>query len=345
MSQDPSFQQAVRMVLRGVYWLAVAILALLVFVHFLRTSEIGVNGKADFEKVITGAAYQPYIYRQLLPGLANLAAPLVDGPSALRLGRQLETVLGERFFRARLNGRLYPRQVILILGMMYLSLLGFAVTVWFLVRDLGYGPGIRYLMPPALLLASPVFFGFGYMYDFTVLFLFSLGLWLMAREAWPGYLAAFALGTLNKETALFLGLIYVVHFWNRLPRNRFLALGAAQLGIYAAIQGLLRYRFRNNPGGPLESHFQEQVSVMREIAAHTPWLLLIWLAVLAVVVFLVVRHWHRKPLFLRHALSILPPLSILFVFWAYPLEIRAVLEVFPIVAILMLPPPPPVSGP
>jgi len=83
---------------------------------------------------------------------------------------------------------------------------------------------------------------------------------------------------------------------------------------------------------------------MREIAAQTPWLLVIWLAVLAVVVFLVVRQWHRKPLFLRHALCILPPLLILFVFWSYPLEIRALLEVFPIVSLLMLPPPPAVSS-
>jgi hypothetical protein len=313
--------------------------AFFVFVTFLRVSGIGLNGKATFEKVLTGTAYRPYIYRQLLPAAANLAAPLLDGPSALRLGRRLETVLGDRFFRARLNGRLYPRQVILILAMMYLSLVGFAVASWAFVRHLGYGFRTRYLVPLALLLASTVFFGFGYMYDFTLLFLFVLGLWCMSGEAWAVYLIAFAVATLNKETALFLVLVFVVHFWKRLAPQKFLALAVAQLGIFALIEGALSYRFRKNPGGQFEWHFPDQLATFQELAAHSPWLLALWAAIIVSIGVLVIRAWARKPAFLRSSLSMLPLLVLLFVFFAYPLEIRDFLEVFPIVAILMLPPP------
>jgi hypothetical protein len=349
---NPSFARTASLAWKLVYWSLILVLSLLVFVLFLRTSGIGINGKATFEKVLTGTAYRPYIYRQLLPAVANLAAPLIDGPAALRLGRRLEDVLGERFFRARLNGRLFPSQVVLLLAMMYLSLVGFAVTTWFFLRDLGYRRSVRYLMPPAMLLASTVFFGFGYMYDFALLFLFTMGLWLMYRQSWAAYLLVFAVGTLNKETTVFLGLIFVVYFWSRLARPRFLGVGAAQLGIYALIQGFLRYRFRNNPGDHVEWHLPDQIAAFQHIGANTPWLLIIWASTIAGIAILVIHKWRRKPAFLRASLAILPFFLVLFIFFAWPLEIRDLLEVFPVIAILILPPPAeapegalPVSGP
>lgn len=323
---------------KALYWLLVLLIALCVFVYFLRTSGIGVNGKATFEMSLSGTAYRPYVYRMLLPAAANFLSPLVDGTTALRLGVRSEAVLGDRFFRARLNGRIYPRQVVLILIMMYLSLVGFAVSMWFFIRDLGYGRRIRYLAPPALLLASTVFFGFGYMYDLTVLFLFSLALWLMLREQWGWYLLVFALGTLNKETTIFLLLVFALNFLGRMPRGRCLTLGAAQLAIYALIQAGLRYRFRNNPGGFVEWHFTDQVAKFQDIAVSAPWLLGLWGVGLAIIALVVIYKWKDKPAFLRLALSILPFLLVLSIFWGFPLEIRNMYEVFPIVAVLMLPP-------
>lgn len=314
-------------------------LALVVFVFFLRTSQIGVNGKATFEKVLTGTAYRPYIYRQLLPASANALAPFVDGMWALRFGRRTEPVLGERFFRGQLNGRLYPRQIILILGMMYLSLVGFAATMWVFVRDLGYRRPFQYLMPVVTLLATTIFFGYGYMYDFTVLFLFTLGLWLMYRQAWAAYLLVFGLGTLNKETMLFLVIIFLVYFWPRLPRPTLSALGASQLGIFALIQGALRYRYRNNPGGAVEWHLPDQLSAYQRIFVDSPWLLAVWAVALALVALAMAWGWNRKPVFLRAALIPLPFFAALMLFWGYPLEVRAAMEMLPVMALLMLPPP------
>ena len=320
-------------------------LALAVFVLFLRTSQIGANGKATWEKVLTGTAYHPYIYRQLLPAAANLLAPYVDGMWALRLGRQTETVLGERFFRGQLNGRLFPSQVILILAMMYLSLAAFAATMFLLVRDLGYSRRLQYLMPPASLLAATVTFNFGYMYDFPQLLLFTLGLWLMYRKAWAAYLLVFALGTLNKETTLFLVLIFSLFNWHRLPRLRLLTIGGTQLAIFGLIQAALRYRFRNNLGEALEWHLSDQVVAYQRIFFETPWILALWATGLVVVASLVVWRWKRKPEFMRCALTPLPFFTVLMLFWGYPLELRAALEMMPVIAILMLPPPiPEVAG-
>jgi hypothetical protein len=208
-----------------------------------------------------------------------------------------------------------------------------------LVRDLGYSRRYQLLMPPAALLATTIMFNFGYMYDFTVLFLFTLGLWLMYRQAWVAYLLVFALATLNKETTLLLLLIYALYYWRRLPRLRFLVLGVAQLGVFALIQGALRYRFRNNPGSALEWHWPDQVAAYQRVLIEDTWLLVIWGLCLAVIVALMIRGWNQKPAFMRLALAPVIILVPLWFLWGYPFEIRNLMEALPVVTILMLPAP------
>jgi hypothetical protein len=321
------------------YWILVCVLAFCLFIRFLTTSGIGVNGKATFEKALTGTAYRPYAFRVLLPTLANALAPYVDGRWALKMGRQSEIILGERFFRARLNGRLYPRQVVLLLCMMYLSLLGFLAAFQGFVSALGFGPKSKYLLPIAVLLVLPAFFGFGYMYDFTLLFLFTLGLWLMATQHWSAYLLVFVLGALNKETTIFLTLVFLIYYWPRMPRARWVSLASIQVATWVLIQAILHYHFRNNPGGALEWHFDDQVATYANLASTRPGLLMAWIASLALICVLVLHNWRKKPSFPRTALTILPFFLFLFVFWAYPLEIRDLYEALPILAVLMLPAP------
>ena len=221
MDSKESLTRIVTFAIKAVYWILILVIAMIVFVYFLRTSGIGINGKATIEMALTGRAYRPYAYRVLLPMTANFLAPLLQRKDALQLGIESETMLGSKFFRARLDGRLYPREVILILIMMYLSLAGFAITMWHLIKELGYGSRIRYIVPPVLLLASTVFFGFGYLYDFSTLLFFSLGLLLMVRQKWGWFLFIFTLGTLNKETTIFLYPVFALYFWNRMPRRIF----------------------------------------------------------------------------------------------------------------------------
>lgn len=325
--------------LKATYWVLVLVIALGIFVYFVRPRGLGVNAAASLDRTLTGTAYRPFAYRVLMPLAANLLSPILPRDTAFRIGTDSETVLGRKVFRDRLNGSQYPSQVVLILIMMYLSLVGFAVTVWYFTGFLGYGNRLRYLMPPLFLLGCVVFFGFGYTYDFTTLFLFSLGLLLMARRNWAWFLIIFALATLNKETAIFLVVVFALYFFSRLPRSQFLALGACQLGLYGVIEGGIRFVFRNNPGDAFEWHLDEQLPAFREIAQKTPWLLLIWAAAVVVIAMLVLRRWNDKPAFIRVALSIFPFFLILFILWAHPLEIRDMLEVYPVVAFLMLPPP------
>lgn len=296
--------------------------------------------------MLTGTAFRPFAYRVLLPSTANLLASVVKRRVALQVGTRFENMLHSSIFTARLNGRAYPREVLLILIMMYVSLVGFAITMWHFLAALGYSSPIRYGTPPLMLLGSMLFFfGFGYIYDFSTLFLFSLGLLLMARQKWVWFLIVFALGTLNKETTIFLSLIFGLYYIARMPRRQFMVLAASQLGIYGLIQGIIRFTYRDNPGDTLEWHLPQQLPAYQAVAQHAPYLLVSWGAACIIIAVLVLHRWSEKPLYARLALAILPFFLVLFFFWAYPLEIRDLLEVFPVITVLMLPPPAVIAPP
>jgi len=332
-----SWERTFRTTLRAAYWGLLLCLAALVLVYFCRTSGVGIHEPARIGKMLTGTADRPYAFRVLLPAAANLLAPLLDSHLALRIGIQSEVALGAGFFRSTLNGSAFPSQVVLILGMMYLSLVGIAMR--YLVARLGYNAALQYLAPPLLLGGTAAtFMRYGYTYDFTTLFLFSLSLLLMSYRRWIAYLLVFVTATLNKETSILLVLIFVVHFLRRLPRREFLVLSIAQLGLYGLVQGAIRYAYRNNPGSAVEWHLIDHLHALKNAATGMSAAFVLTSALVVAAAALIIYGWARKPPLLRSAIWMLPCLLVLYTAWGYPGEIRAMLEVYPILALLVVPP-------
>ena len=139
-------------VLKAFYWILILVIAWYVFIAFLGAGSVGGNANARTKSMLTGTAFRPFAYRVLLPTTANLLAPVVKRRVALQLGTRFEHMLHSSIFTARLNGRAYPREVLLILIMMYVSLVGFAITMWHFLAALGYSSPIRYAAPPLMLL-------------------------------------------------------------------------------------------------------------------------------------------------------------------------------------------------
>lgn len=159
-------------------------------------------------------------------------------------------------------------------------------------------------------------FGFGYIYDFATLFLFTLALVCMASNKWYTYLFVFILSCLNKETAILLTLVFFFHFktQNEISRSRFKTLLALQIACYTLIKIWLFFRFQANPGSLVEVHFAEY-----EIILHRyPEIGLVSLAIFLVILLLVFHNWKQKPLFLRHATLMFPPLLILTIAFGFP---------------------------
>ncbi len=328
----------ISLVKKTIYWILVLVIALFIFIDFLQVSRIGTNYVTAFDRIITGTADRPFAYRVFLPMVANFLKPVVPKSIALKLETGLDTIVGDKIIMKRFSGRLFPRQVATILVMMYLSLVGFVFAIWRLLQKLGYNSKVQYVFPLLALVGCMVFFGFGYMYDLPVLFFFSMSLLLMFEKRWGWFLLIFACATLNKETSIFLFPVFALYFYNRMPRRKFAILSASQIGIYGLVHGIVMFVFRNNPGSIVQWHFYDQIDKFKEIVQTTPILLVEWMATVAIIIILVAYRWSYKPLFLRIALSILPVFLILFVLWGFPLEIRSMLEVYPIVVILMLPP-------
>ena len=101
-----------------------------------------------------------------------------------------------------------------------------------------------------------------YLYDVPAAFFATLALLLLVQRRFALYLLVFGLATLNRETSAFLTLAFALALWDVLPRRRFVALVAAQVGIWLVLRALLSHLFAANPGKPIEWHIADNLSAM-----------------------------------------------------------------------------------
>ena len=132
--------------------------------------------------------------------------------------------------------------------------------------------------------------------------------------------------TISKETSILLILLFFVHYGSRLPRRRFWTLLGVQAALYVAVKAVLAYRFRDNPGGMLET----QIAHNLYLSAFTPGGFVALVAVGVVVA----HDWRAKPPFLRNGMLMLAPLVLLCLFCGFLDEYRAYYETYPVVLAL-----------
>lgn len=320
---------------RGVFWVVCTGLCIFLLATFVRVSEVNNLYRARFGDMVYGTAYRPYVSRALLPGMVRGITGLVPAERRTQWSAALESdpQIGPWLIEFKAESGLGVEAAVAG-GLMLVSLLGFCMSFRRLLGGL-------YSIPPALLdlatfaalLLLVLFFGFGYIYDFTTLFLFTLNLNFLARGNWKAALISYPLVCLNKETAVLLILVLAVYGWDRLPRRLWAGLLTGQTLIFGVVKLVLDFMFRNNPGGATEYHLQDHLVVIRQF----PILIGVVLLLLAGAAWLILSGWREKPVFLRRALVILLPLTGLYVFYGFPLELRAMYEVYPIVLALIFP--------
>ena len=86
-----------------------------------------------------------------------------------------------------------------------------------------------------------------FVWDMPAIAFFSFGLLALQRRCWAAYHVAFALGTLNRETTLFLAAMQLVTSWNGISRRAIVLHLLAQLSIWLAIKVALYHAFSANP--------------------------------------------------------------------------------------------------
>jgi hypothetical protein len=272
------------------------------FVIFLQTFELNGDPRSTLIKMMTGAADRPFVYRVLVPGVIRVTSVLTPLSA--------------------------PTVALMV---MWLSLAGFALAFRSLAR--------RFITQPILaetavllgLVGLYFSFYFGKIYDFTILFLFTLELVLMQSRRWRIYLLLFPIACLVKETTALLGLVFALHYFRTLDRRTFWTLLLSQVVVFLAIRLAITWIFRNNPGNALEFHLLDHYRAFRS----QPIFFSLWLLMLAAVAGAVAYSWRNKPLFLRHAaLATALPLLILFFSSGGPYELRNLYEAYPAVFLL-----------
>lgn len=313
---------------------AIAIcLSLLIFLAYLANTSVGAFQPASLARVLEGSATRPYTYRILVPALARFVSPIVPDEMIDWLANSTGAL---RATFDRLSAVGYEREAAAVMAIMLLSLAGFVFAERAFLAELGFGAREQFILPLAILLmVLPVTLFTGFYYDFPQLLLVTLSLTLMHRRNWRAYLFFLAMANLNKETAIFLVAIFVVHYWARLPRREFLEVLAWQAIVCGGVRGIILYWFEDNPGATIFYTLPDQIKLFRD---H-PLGLVFTVSYLSLAIFRVLRRWAQKHEFLRSA-SVLGAIILgLFVTSGYPLEFRVFLDALPVLGILFFSPP------
>ncbi len=212
------------------------------FVFCIAVTNPGIQSyyKSNVVNMVNGTAYRPFIYRALVPYIANKINASIS-PETRQIIAQttednstLRSIFSDRKWKIG-----YASEYYIVLILMYISLWGFAFSLRYFFKGM-FKTHERFQDAVCLLaiLGLPCLYRYTYIYDFTTLFLFTLGLATMTRQKWETYLLIFIFACVNKETTILLTCIYAIHFFRhpKLNLSTYLFILAIQIVIYTSIK-------------------------------------------------------------------------------------------------------------
>lgn len=238
--------------------------------HLREPGTAGGWAVAGIAGLLDGTAPRPYVYRQLVPTLANWLD--AAAPEAFRQ-RAIAAVSAHR--QLQLASPLAEQPAYLLrYNFVYLLTFCFAlvaVYAMYKVCQAGGAPAPVSLFAPVLmiLLFPYLLCTGGYFYDYVELAFFALAFRLALGRSWWWLLPVALLGTWNKESfVLFVPTLYPL-LRARMARKTALSALGAVLAVSCAVNIAVRLHFAGNAGGGVEWHFGEQLASL-----HHPLMLL-----------------------------------------------------------------------
>ena len=332
--QTPPLSRKVKAGIVALYMLAAAIF----MVIYITISTLNGNPRAKYIDLVYQTAHKPYVYRIIVPLTIRGISKLVPDNMERNLNTYIAShnELKKPLKRLKWEPSAFHLYATGIL-VMYVFLAGFLVALRMLFSSLFVSSKwFTSLVPILALFFLLPWVNVTYLYDFSTLFFFSLGLTFLARANWTWFLILFGIGCLNKETTILLTVLFVVYygFHQRLERKQFWLLLAGQLAIFTAVKIILELVFRDNPGGLFELHVLDHNLPLlwkwfRTYSPTTYFLILLLSLIL-------VYDWIKQPIFLRDGLVILFMLVLMTFLMGWLNEWRDYLEAFPIVYLLFI---------
>jgi hypothetical protein len=318
-------------------WIMLCVICAGVTVAFItptKVSHSGINGywKSSFVGMLKGTAYKPFVYRRLVPEIISLVVRILPSEFQTGLAQYVsDTPLAKQTFERLRWDHQYALEYTIFVVLAYCLFLWFSVIASkFIVTVLNISASslARRLISCVLLLGLPPFFKFTtFIYDPAQLVLFTASLYYLYHRRWMWYVVFFALTCLNKETAILLIPVFMLHYPLRLSDRRAVLLVAAQTVIFVTFKAVLTVAYAGNPGSFVEFQFVDHNLLF--FARGYGWTQFLLLGFFT---FVWLYKWKEKPAFLRTAfICTLPPLVALSLFLGWIDEWRGYYEAYPVV--------------
>ncbi|MGA9669453.1 MAG: hypothetical protein WBQ94_09610 [Terracidiphilus sp.] len=290
------------------------------------------------EAAIDGTGDRPYVYRQLLPVLANWIDSRIPGPTKDRLfnlKRRNGLLFRERFIDSPMaQDRTYFLRYWIVFAAVFLSSWISVYGMYLVGQAMGFSHSAAALAAIAMILMVPYFQdGAGHFYDYPELAFLMLATWMAIKFDWWYMIPLVALATYNKES--FLLFTPTLYPFLRQRTSHILALaGIGALGLTAAaINFLLHLQFLHNPGATLEFHLMDQIRslparydprYMNLVKTYNLWLPRTEnLLSVTLIAWTILRIWRFLPKPIQRHMQIAAAISIpLYVLFCAPFEVR-----------------------
>ena len=224
--------------------------------HFAEADVAGDHSRAAFESMVDGTAWRPYVYRQLLPTIANRIDMLVPEETKHQLfERQVagdDPILSAISASPTANNEVYFFRYLVLYLLTFASAIGAVCAMYLVCTTLDFAPATAAFAAIALILLVPIFQSDGgFFYDYPELAFMALAVWIALRFDWWWLLPIAALGAWNKESFL----IYIPTLYpllhRRNPKSALPATAVLSV-VCGAIYLYMRSHFAHNPGGSAE---------------------------------------------------------------------------------------------
>jgi hypothetical protein len=312
--------------------------------HFAEADMPGDHSRASFESMVNGTAWRPYIYRQLLPTIANRIDQLT--PQTIKHQLYERQTSGQNggadsnsdpwLFAISASPTAQTEVYFFRYLVLYAATLAFtlaAVCAMYLACLAADTPPLAAAFTSIVVILLIPYFqsNGGFFYDYPELAFMALAVWFALRFDWRWLIPIAALAAWNKESfLLFIPTLYPI-LKRRHPRSALAATGLLCL-VCAAVYLAVRTRFAHNPGAPAELWLPEQLRYflhpsqflfqseetygVRMVKAYT-------LIPMLLIAFTVHRSWRHLPTTIQQHAQIAAAINIpLYLVLSYPGELR-----------------------
>ncbi|MFM0052844.1 hypothetical protein [Caballeronia grimmiae] len=220
--------------------------------------------------MLDGTIERPFVYRQLLPAIANS----VERAMPRTLKERITSVLMDDNRTHHPITWFYPNAVdahnpqyalryYLIFGMSFTALFLALFAMRAVCMTFQMNPTASTLAPMALAAIFPLILTDGaYFYDFPELLFMNLAVWLAARGRALWLIPLTVIATFNKESFLFFTLTLFPFLQARYSLGKVLTLQAVMLAIAGAINFVIKLKYAGNGGGIVAFNLYENLNFL-----------------------------------------------------------------------------------